>query len=379
MAAGLVVASAWLAIGISAAAQVIPADAQPTATVPPALFASWFQSGTPTQDGVVKPADSVAFPNNPSLRNVDFYQWSEQMFLWLTSPAPGGGRVFLSPPFFDVSPPDANGIRTLIPHAPGSARRFNLRAAKPGPDGLPVVLSKAGEMFELEPPKLAGGKQLILDQEGQPVPIERMILEKGRKPVFLDKEGKRIDNARPIIPHARSKSPMAQRFRIGNSTVILDASGNVIETEEGQAGDSGVLLTQTGSLVYYAITVNDVFAYFLTGTKSGGITPSPSQFPTTQAELDKIVAFAAGHGVTFPDPRALTLEIKTSWVETAGLPNASSYITTMATVPSYDKTDPHHWVANGEKTVQLNPDRVETRSFRLGGIRIGSGGERSNS
>jgi hypothetical protein len=27
----------------------------------------------------------------------------------------------------------------------------------------------------------------------------------------------------------------------------------------------------------------------------------------------------------------------------------------------------------------LNPDRVETRSFRLGGIRIGSGGERSNS
>ena len=34
-----------------------------------------------------------------------------------------------------------------------------------------------------------------------------------------------------------------------------------------------------------------------------------------------------------------------------------------------------HWFWS----VILNPDRVETRSFRLGGIRIGSGGERSNS
>ena len=324
-----------------------------TATVPAALFASWFVSGTPTQDGVVKPADSVGFSNDVNLKNVDFYRWSEQMFLWLTSPAPGGGRIFSSPPFFDVSPPDASGNRTLIPHVNGTLRRFNLRAAKPGPHGLSVIFSKAGKMLEVEPPKLEGGKQLILNGEGKSVAIERVILEKGRQPVFLDKEGNKIVNVKPIIPPALHKSPVIQKFRMGKLHIFLDPSGNVIETEEGQAGDNGVLLTQSGSLVYYATIVNDVYAYFLTGTKTGQITPTPTQFPTTQPELDKIAAFAKGHMVTFPDPRALAIEIKTSWVETATLPNASSYITTMATVPTYDKTNPMHWVANGEKTVQL--------------------------
>src|SRR5262249_36629621 len=88
-AAGLVLLLAGVVIWISATpAQTIPPDPQATAPVPAATFASWFQSGTPTLNGVVKPADSVAFPNNPGLRNVDFYQWSWQMFLCLTSPAP---------------------------------------------------------------------------------------------------------------------------------------------------------------------------------------------------------------------------------------------------------------------------------------------------
>jgi hypothetical protein len=139
LAVGLVLLLACLAIWTSATtAQPIPADAQATATVPPALFASWFESGTPTLNGVVKPADSIAFANDPGLQNVDFYQWSEQMFLWLTSPAPityggGGGRIFSSPAFFDVSPPDQNGVRTFIPHVLGEIRPFPLRVAKVGP------------------------------------------------------------------------------------------------------------------------------------------------------------------------------------------------------------------------------------------------------
>jgi hypothetical protein len=102
-------------------AQTIPNDALATCTVPPAAFNAFFESGTPSLNGVVNPADSVAFPNNP---NCSFYQWSMQMFLWLTSPAPvtyggGGGRIFDSPAFFDVSPPDQNGQRTFIPHFSG--------------------------------------------------------------------------------------------------------------------------------------------------------------------------------------------------------------------------------------------------------------------
>ena len=52
-----------------------------------------------------------------------FYKWSQQMFLWLTSPVPSrygaGSHVFNSPVFYAVSPPDSNNQRTLIPHAPG--------------------------------------------------------------------------------------------------------------------------------------------------------------------------------------------------------------------------------------------------------------------
>src|SRR2546429_7097703 len=100
-------------------AQTIPSDAATTCTVGPTDFAHWFESGTPSLNGVVKPADSLNFVDQP---NCSFYRWSEQMFLWITSPAPptycgGGSRVFDSSAFFDVSPPDPNtGQRTFIPH-----------------------------------------------------------------------------------------------------------------------------------------------------------------------------------------------------------------------------------------------------------------------
>jgi hypothetical protein len=336
--------------------QVLPSDAQSTCIVTPQVFATWFESGTPSLNGVVNPANSVTFPNSP---NCSFYQWSEQMFLWLTSPAPksyggGGGRIFDSPAFFDVSPPDQNGNRTFIPHESGKIRFFAVRAAKVGLHRLPVIMDKRGRMFEIERPKLApSGKPLILSRLGKPIEIERIALEKG-KPIFLDKAGKVIAKPKPIIQPEllKTKTLMVQKFMIGRKPIFLDPFGNVIDTEEGQA-DGGVLETQNGSLVYSAIMVNDVYAYFLTGTKNGGITPAPTKFPTTQADLNKITAFASAHGKTFPDPKALAIEVKTAWVEAAGLPNASSYITMQATVPTYDTSNPLLWTPNGQKTVQL--------------------------
>ena len=64
-------------------AQTLPADAKPICTVTPTQFAGWFQTGKVALDGVVNPANSVTFPNTP---NCSFYQWSMQMFMWLTSP-----------------------------------------------------------------------------------------------------------------------------------------------------------------------------------------------------------------------------------------------------------------------------------------------------
>ena len=229
--------------------------------------------------------------------------------------------------------------------------------AQAGSHGLPVIMSKAGKLFEFEPARLdAGGRPVVADSDGKTVPIGRIELDQNRKPILIDMQGKTVVGTKPIIRTGLAKSPIAQKVTIGERTIFLGPTGDVIEPEEGQAGGSGVLLTQSGSLIYYSSIVNDVYAYFLTGTKNGGITPAPTQFPTTQAELNKIITFAglAGpHKTTFPDPNALCVELKTSWVETAGLPNVSGYITTTGTIPTYDKSVPGTWTPNGQKTVQL--------------------------
>src|ERR1700751_119100 len=64
----------------AARGQMIPPDAKatdPTCTVTAAQFAGWFESGTPSLNGVVKQADSLNFLDRP---NCPFYQWAEQMF-----------------------------------------------------------------------------------------------------------------------------------------------------------------------------------------------------------------------------------------------------------------------------------------------------------
>jgi hypothetical protein len=226
----------------------LPSDAMPTCVVTPTVFATWFQLGSPSANGLVNPADSINFPN-PNNNNCPFHQWSEQMFLWLTSPT-NGGLVLTTPTFFDVSPPDpTNGwTRTFIPH--------------------------------------------------------------------------------PLNPA-------------------------VINVEQSQA-DGSVLEAQTGSLVYYITEVNDVYAFLKTGVADNAFNPMPTAFPTTQSGLNPITSFAASKGVTIQDPNALAIMVKSAWVLAAGLPNLSSYITTTATVPTYDtSTSQSQWTQNGQQTVQL--------------------------
>jgi hypothetical protein len=345
-------------------AQTIPTDAKTTCTVPAATFNSWFQSGTPSLNGVVKPADSVAFPNIP---NCTFYQWSKQMFLWLTSPAPsaygGGSRIFDSPAFYDVSPPGKKNERTLQKHTPG-VFKFLVRDTKLGPNMLPIMFDKQGQMFEVQPPKLGpNGKPLILNRSGKEVEVAKVTLE-DRKVTFFDAEQKPIPDPR-LVPFRAEKArttdkkttpqgvAFAQKFIVGGKPVLVGASGTVIDTEEGEAEDRSVLESQTDSLVYYTIMVNDVFAYFLTGTKDGKIKPAPKQFPTTAAELAKVTAFASAHGTTFPDPNALAVEVKTAWVETTKLAKPDHYITVQAEIPKFDTSNPNKWVPTGTKTATL--------------------------
>jgi len=308
----------------SANAQKLPTDAQATCTVTPAVFKGWFQSGTPAANGVVNPANSVTFANTAN--NCIFYRWSEQMFLWAMSPAPatyggGGGRIFDSPAFYDVSAENAAGKRTLIAHTPGFIHVLGVRAAQVGPHGLPLITLEGGRIAEVEDaPTAASGRPLVLNSAGKAVEVDKVEISPALKATFLDPAGKAIAAPKPQlrtlerVPEARSpaltpqarpaltaSSSVIQKLIVQGNPIFINGLGQVVKPEQGQA-DGSVLESQNGSLIYYAITVNDVYAYFLTGTKDGGITPAPTQFPTTAGNLAKITAFASAHGKTFPTP-----------------------------------------------------------------------------
>ena len=192
----------------------------------------------------------------------------------------------------------------------------------------------------------------MLNASGTTIAVDRAEFLADGKARFFDSSGKAIRTAKALLRKDLLPLSVVEKVSVGNKAIFLDAVGNQVDVEQGQA-DGGVLEAQNGSLVFYETMVNDVFAYFLTGTKDGVITPTPAQFPTTQADLDKIVAFAAAHQKTFDDPNALALEIKLSWVEAAGLANPSSYITTDAVIPTYDRSRPDRWIPNGTKTTTL--------------------------
>ena len=353
------VSGVFLLCGCGSSEVFVPADANATCVVSNPEFATWFESGAVTLDGVVTPANSVTFT---PMSICEFYRWSERMFLWLTSPAPpryggGGGLIFDSPAFYDVSPFDANGQATFIPHQAGGLGSLALRAGQVGPHKLPIVFDRSGRMFSIEPPVFArSGKQLILNAEGEAVEIERASIGVDGRPIFLDKAGDLIRRARPIIRPKFMEAAMVQEFMIDGIRILLGGNGSVIDVEQGQAGGNAVLQARNGSLVFFRATVNDVFAYFLTKVKHDNPLPidfDQAQFPTTQAELQEIIVFAAAHGKTLVDPEALIIEVKTSWIETTLLSDLSRFITLKGTIPTYDTSDPNKWVRNGQKTVQL--------------------------
>lgn len=428
-------------------AQSLPSNPQPSfnCAVSSTMFKGFFQGGTAAVNGVVNPANSVSFTNNTGLKNCDFYQWAQQMFLWLTSPTPptyggGGGRIFASPQFYTVTPADTNGKRTLISNksmfsilGPGILQFAGVRAAQVGLHGLPVIMSKSGQMFEVQPgPVSKAGNPLVLNSAGKQVEVSRAETRNGQL-VLLDTKGKPIAKPKLIVPRQipveqlqrlrpqqqqlQELAPqhemllklapqrenetqikltaahlqvlqklqpapvnsklIAQRFVINGRNIFLNVSGGVIETEEGQAVTDGVLLAQNGSLIYYITMVNDVMAYFLTGVKDTllskpGIPGPPTQFPTSATELAPVTTFALAHGLTpmtitdptcasaitattspFPDPCALAIEVKSSWIETSGISDPSQYITTQAVVPTFDTSNPNQWVPNGHKTATL--------------------------
>lgn len=283
------------------------------------------------------------------------------MFLWLTSPSAAGDgtHVFDTPVFFDVSLPDVSGNRTFIPHTAGSLRNFSASIPQRGPNEERVVFDQTGRMLKVVQPEVGpSGLPLIRDLQGKQVEIQRLEATPEGQPLLRDSTGKEIPYAATPSKGVRLKDRSGKDIELSSNQVtvngkrmFLTTAGDVLDLEFGQA-DKSVLMAQNNSLVYYSLQANDVFAYFLTGTKNGGISPAPTQFPTTAPELDAIKQFAATHSTTFTDANALTIELKSSWIETTGL-DASQYVTVTATIPTYDTSDPTHWVPNGTRQAEL--------------------------
>lgn len=168
---------------------------------------------------------------------------------------------------------------------------------------------------------------------------------------FFDKAGKTIDHPKAVIRIKSPKLDIVQQFTTSNGkSIFLDAKGNQVQTESGQAtGDA--LMSRNGAIVYYLTMVNDVYAWFLTGVNAKVL--NGNQFPTTQGALDSIITYAKTNHATLPDSVALAMELKTSWVEASTLVNPEDYITVTAVIPTFNTSDSTKWIPNGEKTTKM--------------------------
>ena len=260
----------------------LPADAMQSCPLNPDSFNTWFASGKATENGFVNHANSLTFVHDS---NCNFYRWSHQMFLWLTS-SYKNTTVLASDQFYTVSP-DSAGARQLIPHTNGEPLRATGHIKEFGPNRLPVIQTKDGRSMEVIKAS-STAPAMVQNDKGAQVEVAHISTENGITQL-IDKTGKPIAKAKPLLGKKINPQGVLQEIVKDGRTVLVDANGNIIESESGQAtGDA--LRAQNGSLVYYITMVNDVYAWFLSAVKANKM--SGYQFPTTAADLDSICAFA---------------------------------------------------------------------------------------
>lgn len=325
---------------------------------------STYASVTPTS--FVEPPTNVAPFNTHAVPIHDLcsgFMWAQRMFLWLNSPSEEGGRVFNSPVFFEVQPPDSKGRMTMVQNEAGKAPHMHVRATKTGPLGLPVLLDAQGRLVSVTDAPAVPLQ--VLGADGKLVAVARAQRGGDGRLMLLDAASKPIQYAQPklgLITPADSCTDCVQRSVIDGQTIFVDHRGAVVDVDPGQA-TGAVLLAQPrhrqkrGSLVYYDIFVNDVFAYFATAVHDGLI--KADHFPTSEDDLIRIEQFATDFGKSFhvehghTDRGALAVEVKTAWVEADSIPDGCAAITRDAIIPTYDTTDAKKWTPNGETTAKL--------------------------
>lgn len=382
---------------------IFPIDVQGVGEVVDAQrFNTWIDFADPDVAVFVLPADSPNFlgdnPIAPSsigvAHNLDFHRWAEQMFLWILSPAPNdgsygncGGLVLNSKEFYDYDeynhvykthtcstlPPDPSPLEKSANKNIDvvNSMTFGVKVPNKGGKNLPLLIEKeTDKIFDVEKtPKSKSGFQLVFDANNNKIEVGA-IKKQNNKPVFYDTKGAIIANPRLILSAGLDENTTVQQFVFKDETLTVSTiAGAVlfILPSQGQAQNENVLMARNGSLVYYNIMVNDVAAVFSTMVNKG-VLPNTSKFPTTQAELDVIKAYAAAN--RFPlvntNNRALAMEVKTSWVETINFtstpplanainppPYLGDYVTIQAYVPNYVQSSSTTWVVS-----TANPKRL---------------------
>lgn len=233
-----------------------------------------------------------------------------------------------------------------------------------------MVFDSTGKIHNVIRPALGPtGRMLLRNRAGQAVEIDRVEAAPDGKPVLLDSQQKQIDaqlghTGAPLFfdENGITLNLSATTVLVNGRPVLLTSSGAVVMPEEGQAGGGG-LMAQNNSLVFFLLEVNDVWAYFNTGMKDLKINnPTPTQFPTSGASLGQIGSFAQNAPPPntkpfFPDNNAMTVEVKSAWIETTNLANVNDYITITATIPTYNppltQSNLTQTTQSGTKTAQL--------------------------
>src|SRR5262249_7235087 len=149
---------------------------------------NWFQSGK--LEGFVTPPATLTFRNDG---NCSFYRIADQMFLWLTSPAPesygpgSGPYVFDSAVFYDVSPFNAQKQRNLTINSKTHIKDVSVSITQLGSRGSRVVFDENGRMYDIAPVQQNESKNpSVRDRSGKVVEIARTLVAPDGGPLFLD-------------------------------------------------------------------------------------------------------------------------------------------------------------------------------------------------
>ncbi|MEQ9347158.1 MAG: hypothetical protein RIG26_12005 [Thalassospira sp.] len=159
LAAGIISScAAGISLSASAGTSILPSDAFNSCPLDKAEMQNWFAGKEITLNGKVMPANSTLFPEQNT--NCDFFKWSAQMFLWLTSPAKLKSTgdmtyVFDADGFYDISPENDKGVRSFLKND-SPINNFLIRVNKQDQD-VPTTIGETGQ---------AGGGGILISQAG---------------------------------------------------------------------------------------------------------------------------------------------------------------------------------------------------------------------